>query len=599
MKWKVLLIVFLVTKLAIAQLSVSGNNYIYATTSVDASDVYLFVEDDVNLENSNSYLYLRNDAQLLQGAGTTGNSGVGQLSAYQNGTTHNFAYNYWCSPVGNTDTDDIINRAFRPNNNIYDVTSTPITSSLATYTSSFDGTSSPLVISSPWLYTFSPGSTYSEWDYIGDTGTVTTGYGFSMKGTSGSSNNQLYDYRGKPNNGTITTNVLNGDWTLVGNPYPSALDALNYIHDTQNQTSINGSLYYWEQDLTVNSHNVADYLGGYASYTITSDGATETYLDATFDTYNSDGSLNTTGGARTSSKTARRYIPIGQGFMVIGTANSTARTQNSHRQYYKQSDTDSEFFRIGDPNKKKHVNNSNSEIVYDANGLQILPNTYKRFRLNIDFNNVYTRQVLQNFHHSATDGFDYGLEIESPEGVDSDAHWVLNDKPFIAQAFKFDESLKIPLVINLDSQQLIRFRIFDIQNFNANQTIYLHDIETDTYIDLTKQNYEVNLEVGNYANRFEITFVNNLLESPESKLEQLVVFQNNQESQLTISNPNSLNINEVVLYDVSGKQIFHHKDFTINTKHEFSTSGLSSGVYLVSVKINKSTINKKVVINNR
>ena len=106
----------------------------------------------------------------------------------------------------------------------------------------------------------------------------------------------------------------------------------DYIWDTQNQTSINGSLYYWEQDLTVNSHNIADYVGGYASYKITSDDVTETYLDITFDTCNSDSSLNTTGGARTSSKTARRYIPIEQGFMVIGTANSTARTLNSHRQ---------------------------------------------------------------------------------------------------------------------------------------------------------------------------------------------------------------------------------------------------------------------------
>ena len=281
-----------------AQISVSGNNYIYATTSVDAPDVYVFVEDDVNLENSNSYFYLRNDAQLLQGTGSTGNSGVGKLSTYQSGTVNNFAYNYWCSPIGNTDLDNNANRSFRPNNNIYDVTAAPITSSLATYTTGLDGTSGPLVISSRWLYTYNPGTTYSEWNYISDSGTAAVGYGFTMKGTTGG--NQLYDFRGKPNNGTISTNVVAGDWTLVGNPYPSALDALDYIHDTQNQTSINGALYYWEQDATVNSHNVADYVGGYASYTINAAGTVETYTDATFDTYNSDGSLNTTGGSRTS-----------------------------------------------------------------------------------------------------------------------------------------------------------------------------------------------------------------------------------------------------------------------------------------------------------
>ncbi len=597
MKWKSLLFLCFVTNFATAQISVSGNNYIFATTSINATDVYLFVEDDVNLENTNSYFYLRNNAQLLQGTGSTGNSGVGQLSAYQTGTVNNYAYNYWCAPVGNTDADDNANRAFRPSNNIYDETSAPITSALATYTSGHNGTSGPMVISNRWLYTYSPGLAYSEWDYMSDSGTAGAGYGFSMKGsTSGA---QLYDFRGKPNNGTISTNVQTGDWTLVGNPYPSALDALDYIHDTQNQTSINGSLYFWEHDASVNSHFVADYVGGYASYTINAAGTVETYTDATFDTYNGDGSLNTTGGTRTSPKTARRYIPIGQGFMIIGTANSTARTQNSHRQYYKQTDVDSEFFRTGDSKKKKKpVDKTPDDIVYDDNGLQVLPNEYKRFRLNIDFNEVYTRQILQNFHHTATDGFDYGLEIESPEGVNSDAHWILNNKPYVAQAFNFDNDLKIPLVVKVnDENKLIRFRIFDVQNFNPNQSIYLHDIVTDVYIDLTEENYELNLEVGEYTNRFEVTFVNN--EDLATESAPLVIYQNNTESKLTISNPNSLNINDIVLYDISGKQIFHHEDLVTNTKHEFSTQGLSSGVYLASIKINKSTINKKVLINNK
>lgn len=597
MKWKTLLFLCFVTNYAVAQLSVSGNNYIFATTSVNATDVYLFVEDDVNLENSNSYFYLRDNAQLLQGNGSTGNSGVGQLSVYQTGTTDNYGYNYWCSPVGNTDTDNNVNRAFRPNNNIYDETSAPITSTLATYTSGHNGTSSPLVISNRWLYTYSPGLAFSEWDYIGDSGAAGAGYGFSMKGST--SGNQLYDFRGKPNNGTISTNVQIGDWTLVGNPYPSALDAHAYIWDTNNQTTINGSLYYWEHDPTVNSHYVADYVGGYASYTINAAATVETYTDATFDTYNSDGSLNTTGGTRISPKTARRYIPIGQGFMVIGTANSTARTQNSHRQYYKQTDADSEFFRTGDSKKKKKpIDKIPDNIVYDDNGLQVLPNDYKRFRLNIDFNDVYTRQILQNFHHTATDDFDYGLEIESPEGVNSDAHWILNDKPYVAQAYNFDKDLKIPLVVKVnDDNKLIRFRIFDVQNFNPNQSIYLHDMETDVYIDLTQENYEVNLEMGDYSNRFEITFVNN--EGLEFESSALTIYQNNTESKLTISNPNSLNINDVVLYDITGKQIFHHEDFAKNTIHEFSTQGLSSGVYLASIKVNKSTINKKILINNK
>jgi hypothetical protein len=55
------------------------------------------------------------------------------------------------------------------------------------------------------------------------------------KGTSGTNtttvnwvqNNpgeQRYDFRGKPNDGTISITVLNLQFTLTGNPYPSAID---------------------------------------------------------------------------------------------------------------------------------------------------------------------------------------------------------------------------------------------------------------------------------------------------------------------------------------------------------------------------------------
>ena len=40
-------------------------------------DEIIFVEDDVNLIESNSRIYLRNEGQLIQGSGTTGNSGIG------------------------------------------------------------------------------------------------------------------------------------------------------------------------------------------------------------------------------------------------------------------------------------------------------------------------------------------------------------------------------------------------------------------------------------------------------------------------------------------------------------------------------------------
>ena len=55
-----------------------------------------------------------------------------------------------------------------------------------------------------------------------------------MKGTTGTGSvtaEQNYVFVGKPNNGTIQLNISLNQSYLVGNPYPSALDADEFIKD--------------------------------------------------------------------------------------------------------------------------------------------------------------------------------------------------------------------------------------------------------------------------------------------------------------------------------------------------------------------------------
>ncbi len=585
---KTLLFFFLYANISFAQLTINNNNYVFA------QDVVFFVTDDVRLTDANSYLYLRGESQLIQGTGTTGNSGIGKLSVYQNGTVNAYAYNFWCSPVGNTDSDNTANRNFRANNIMYDVTSAPISSSLATYTSSYNGSSSPLIIASCWLWSYNPGTIYDDWDFVGDTGNVSAGYGFSMKGNS--TENQLYDFRGKPNNGTITTNVTNGEETLVGNPYPSALDARDYIHDATNSSLLDsGTLMFWEQAPGANSHFIANYVGGYATYTISSDGSTETFVKATFDTYNEDGTINTTGASSSTSKQVRRYIPIGQGFMIRGNATGSARTTNSMRAFEKESGSSSEFFR---PFSTDNSSSNQNRSSYTEDELFIVSEDYMRFRLNIDFNETYTRQLLQNFHHTATDGEDYGLETISPNVRNSDAYWPYNQKEYNAQAFDFNADLTIPLVVKIEENQPLRFRIFDVQNFDESQPIFLHDIQNDLYVDLRSQNYDINIEAGNYTNRFEITFKEHLLSNTKFDTKKIRILQNNNNSELVILNPERLDIRNVRIVDVSGKVVLSKVGFS-SDRFSYSTKNLSDAVYIVNLTLNNQEVKgKKIIVKN-
>src|SRR5690606_16028035 len=181
-------------------------------------------------------------------------------------------------------------------------------SSNALFTTSYNGIATPLTISKRWIYTFadanSSGST--SWNYVAENNPIKPGLGFTMKGIgTAETGNQAYDFRGKPNNGDMFNTVLENQYTLVGNPYPSALDALEFIHDTHNSASINGTLYFWEQKST-GSHNLAAYEGGYATYTISADGTIESFTKALFSKYNSNGDIVDPGSSSDTSKKVSR-----------------------------------------------------------------------------------------------------------------------------------------------------------------------------------------------------------------------------------------------------------------------------------------------------
>ena len=126
----------------VAQLSVRNDSYIFV------NDEIVFVEDYINLEESTTKLYLRNEGQLVQGSGSTGNSGIGELSVQQDGTVNQWSYNYWCSPVGNVDLNSTLNRDFRVNliDDPLIITPSLIDSQDAVFTTSYNGISSPLTI---------------------------------------------------------------------------------------------------------------------------------------------------------------------------------------------------------------------------------------------------------------------------------------------------------------------------------------------------------------------------------------------------------------------------------------------------------------------
>ncbi|MFC0604838.1 T9SS type A sorting domain-containing protein [Winogradskyella pulchriflava] len=601
MKYSLIACLMLCFSMASAQLSVRNNAFVYV------NDQVLYVEDDVNLEEATAKLYLRSESQLLQGAGTTGNSGIGELSVYQDGTVNQWAYNYWCSPVGGILSNTSGNNDYRINqlDDPLLATASTIDSNNSAFTAAYNGTASPLLISTRWLWTYVSSSAYADWIFAGDTGDINPGLGFTMKGNgTASTGNTTYDFRGKPNNGTMANPVAAGDFTLVGNPYPSAMDSAAFIHDTQNQAAITGTLFYWEQDASTSqtqTHVLQEYVGGYSEFTINSSGVIISNTPAVFFTYDEQDNMYSLppGPPASGTKMAQRYIPIGQGFMVEGRVGTTGtvRAKNEHRAYVKEG-AQSYFFRNANV-----TNTDTGEIQFQENGLPIVPSDYKRFRVNVDFSvnqSQYTRQLLLNFHDTATAGFDYGLELSRSDNHASDTYFTLDNKAYSAQAYPFEQALVIPLNVDIEQQQPLRFRIFDIQNFDDSQGIYIHDIENEIYVNLRDQDYELNIDPGTYTDRFEIVFTpGQSLGVDDFEVSKLTVIQNNGIHQLAVLNPNGLDIKSIEVFDVAGKRMLNSQYDVVSNRYELSTVDLSDGVYIVNVTSNTNTVkSEKVIVKN-
>ncbi|WP_229655097.1 T9SS type A sorting domain-containing protein [Flavobacterium sp. LC2016-23] len=596
MKKTVLLFLILATTKCLSQIYFSPNAFMYVKNEV------LYVQENVNLD-SNSNLYLRNNSQLLQGsASTSGNTGTGKLSVYQEGTADNFDYNYWCSPVGNAS-------AVSGNEN-FGITMLNRPATLVTAVpavilpaSNYNGIANPLSISSAWVYKLTNANNYSQWTFVGGASLIAPGEGFTMKGTGGTDstdpegtgivNNpgsaQRYDFRGKPNDGNISITLGANNSTLTGNPYPSALHLNAFLLDPSN-TATAGIAYFWEQDKTINSHYLTDYRGGYGTYSPIALASNGIYVPATFNSYNADGSLNTT-GLSSGLVIQRKYSPVGQGFVVNANANGTAVFKNAHRIFYKEGGGLSQFEKHTSKDKE-----SKGGAFKDQTAEEV-----SHIKLNTIINSQFTRQLALAFSPEATDGIDNGIDaLNMDEALPDDVAFWLENGNYVIQGLNFEEDKRIPLIIKATTNATFKFYIAEVVNFSGAHPIYLYDAHDQSYHDIKNAAYQVTVAPGLYKDRFKITFKNTGSLALNSEITtQFFIIQDNANSSLKAANPDNLAIKSFKLYNMLGMVVLSAKNLETAPSYVFSTSGLSQGIYIAEfLTVDNEKLTDKIVISN-
>nr|WP_288833324.1 T9SS sorting signal type C domain-containing protein [uncultured Flavobacterium sp.] len=364
---------------------------------------------------------------------------------------------------------------------------------------------------------------------------------------------------GEPNNGEISFSIAANQTHLLGNPYPSAIDADKFIDE--NSTSLEGTLYFWTHNTSPSSAIDGDFLLNY--------------------TANDYVAYNKTGGLGVSGK-----IAAGQGFFAPATATGGTIVFNNAMRYTEgQSNYDnSQFYKLSTTSKATSKTTTTEK---------------SRIWLNLTNKEGAFKQTLIGYVNGATNDYDRGFDGMSYDGnqfvdfysVNNNVNLTIQGRPlpFVKQdsvALGYKSTIVGEFQISIDHTD----------GLLSSQNIFLEDKDLKILHNLKQGAYTFNTEKGVFKNRFVLRYVDKNAVEPvvETPIVDGAVAVSVQENQITVSSSEDL-ISKITVYDISGKIIYQKDNVSAN---DFVIQNLLSGqqVLLVSLVLeNGKTTSTKII----
>lgn len=379
------------------------------------------------------------------------------------------------------------------------------------------------------------------------------------------------NFTGVPNNGTIPLNVVynatNG-LNLIGNPYPSALNAANLVTDpvfNVNGNFLGGTIYLWSHNTNLNMVTGQYEYNDYAVWNIL--GGINTYASSSI----GSGNMNAPTG----------NIGAGQGFFIKTIATGTAYFRNTMR--------------------TGGATNSNTNFYRNATNLNTT-NTdptaaFEKHRIWLDISNEGNayKQMLVGYIQDGTDGLD---RLFDGEMVDNENRIVLytkvEDKKLSIQGrgltFTTDDVFALGYKATVADNYTINLSDYD--GLFTGQAIYLEDTLLNVIHNLKESSYSFASEVGTFEDRFVLRFTTQGLDVPTFNDESIVVYRNNRGLHISTGR---IPMESVAIYDVTGRLVVS-KNAINSTETSFTTLPQTQQVLLVKVTSQSgATITKKVL----
>ncbi|MBT8270419.1 MAG: T9SS type A sorting domain-containing protein, partial [Bacteroidia bacterium] len=574
----------------------TGNSHTNIGTIIEDGGS-LTITGDKALTNSwyfelNGSIDLQGDSQLIQGEySDLVTSANGKLLRRQDSNDNVYRYTYVSSPVGSQSATTLGN----DNGNTNNANNTSFSLSMlkkgdgtpVQFTSAYNENGK---MSTRWTYTFINGITYYDWASLDPATAINPGEGYIHKGMGNGGATQEFLYEGRPNNGTIliAADDVDGDsgnesqpdvtqtTTLIGNPYPSAIDAHKFIDD--NAAVIDGTLYLW-QHWGGDSHILNEYEGGYATIN------KMTKIRA----YQFVGKSGADNGSMDGTITPKQYIAPGQSFMAEVIADGNIEFNNAQRVYKRESVGETAFFRTSENDKATATERTTEN---DSTELKVLG---LEFRMSNDL----TREFVLGFSPETTMDFDYGYDAKMMAVKSDDMYTMWTDQKMIAQAYpEITTETEIPLHMVTTGAHTYELSATELTGFE-DLDVYLWDKYNDTYFDLAAGGYYAfTSEAGEYTDRFAIVFeTTDTLSEEEVMLEDTLIYYNTKLDKLFVRGLKE-NSKRISLTDMSGKTIQQFSDLSTSQLEDgLRITNISSGIYMASVVTDTNRIiNKKIII---
>ncbi len=367
---------------------------------------------------------------------------------------------------------------------------------------------------------------------------------------------------GVPNNGEIPLTIDANKLYLLGNPYPSAIDAYKFLEFNENV--LEGTLYFW-------THNTTPTVsGGAAKYN---------YNSSDYATYNRTGTVTTATQAATGGYVPSGMIAAGQGFFApASTTGGNLKFKNSMRVAGgAYGVNNAQFFKVNTKDKQS-LNHKETNRVW----------------LNLTNTEGISKQTLIGYLEGATNGYDPGFDGQIlPIHQEIEFYSVNQGKALAIQgrALPFVEKDSIALAYKTDYSGNFQISIHKTDGFLDTQDVFLEDNYLHITHNLKKTPYLFTTEKGVFDNRFELRYVEQNKVATISNQEVMVLVKN---KQLRIKS-SSDSIQKVIIYNSIGQILYQNNQVNL---HDYVVENLNVAHQVIIVKVvlgNEQTQTVKIV----